>query len=65
MNIETAIKLKILSSGMKQGHVARKVGMTDNQLSAVLLGRRRLKASEFLRICEFLKIDVNQFKKGD
>jgi transcriptional regulator with XRE-family HTH domain len=45
--------------------VARKVGMTDNQLSAVLLGRRRLKASEFLRICEFLKIDVNQFKKGD
>lgn len=52
----------MVQHGLKQVFVAEKAGMKSQRLSAILNGKQKLTASEFLTICEVLNIDPKTFK---
>lgn len=56
------IKQYIDEKGMKQGAVARKAGLTDQELSAYMTGRVRLTADKFFLICDALGESPEKFK---
>lgn len=45
-----------------QAKIARRAGIKENALSAVLSKRRKLEASELCRICEALGVPVEEIK---
>ncbi len=48
--IDAAIK----ASGIKQKAIAAKLGVSEQALSALLAGRRKIGADEFFRLCVVL-----------
>lgn len=59
------IKSYLERNGIKQKTVAEKIGMNQNSFCAILSGRRRLLADEFLKICETLDVSPLTFWKGE
>lgn len=55
------IKEYITDMGIKQAAIAKKVGMTDGQLSGILTGRYKLKADDFFKICEAIGVEPEKF----
>lgn len=49
----------IEKSGMKQKVVAKRIGVSEQTLCAMLSGRRKISADEFFNICLTLKIEPN------
>lgn len=52
------IKAAIEASGIKQKFIADKVGITENMLSAIITGRRKISADEFFRISDVLGMEA-------
>ena len=48
------LKAYIVDNGIKQRTIAAKAGLTEQILSDILTGRRRLLADEFVNICSAL-----------
>lgn len=48
------LKAYIVDKGIKQRTIAARAGMTEQILSDILTGRRRLLADEFINICSVL-----------
>ncbi len=66
-NIITVVRNAITESGMTIKAVAEKAGMSAQNLSASLCGRRRLLATDFIGLCRVLGIspdDVQQNGKA-
>lgn len=64
------IKAAIEASGIKQKFIADKVGITENMLSAIITGRRKISADEFFRISDVLGMEAKDLfnypiHKGD
>ena len=55
-NVTTIIKAK----GLKQSYVAAMMGLTPNELNAILNGRRLLKISETPKLADALKVEINE-----
>lgn len=55
------IKEYITQKGIKQGAIARTVGMTDQKLSGILTGRYQLKVDDFFAICEAIGVEPERF----
>lgn len=55
------IKAYIEERGIKQCAVAKAAGMTDDAISRVLKGQRKLTADEFIKICRFLRVPADTF----
>lgn len=47
----------IIAHGIKQSYISEKTGITVQKLSAMLSGKRKILADEFLSICKALAID--------
>ena len=59
--VAALLKAYIDERGIKQSFIARKAGLTDQELSAYLTGRLRLPADKFFMICNALRISPEEF----
>lgn len=59
--VAALLKAYIDELGIKQTVIARKAGLTDQELSAYLTGRYRLPADKFFMICNALGISPDKF----
>ena len=52
------IKSYLDENGIKYSFVANEVGIPNNIFSAMLNGKRKIVAEEYIKICNVLKIDT-------
>ena len=60
MNPIKVIEMVIVEKGLKKQAVAQKIGMTPQQFSDLLNGRRIMKVTDVIPICEALDISPNE-----
>ena len=53
------LKLYITQNGLKQKVIAEKSGLTENQMSQILKGKRGISADEFEIICNAMNANPN------
>lgn len=59
--LSKAIKDYINASGMKQKKVAEAAHLSEQQLSDICSGRRKVEAVEYFNICRALGVSVDYF----
>lgn len=67
MNITKTINRIIAERGLKKQSVAREIGITPQQFSAMLSGRRIIKVEDISALCDVLEISPNElfeYKQG-
>ena len=65
MDAVDLIKKRIEELGSTQRSIAKKTGMSDNDVSRCLNKKRRLQADEFIKIAQVLNLEISDFKKED
>ncbi len=60
MNPIDVIERVIFEKGLKKQAVANRIGLSPQQFSELLHGRRAIKSSDILPICEALDISPNE-----
>ena len=60
MNPVDVIEKVIFEKGLKKNIVANKIGLTPQQFSDMLNGRRTIKSADIIPICEALEITPNE-----
>lgn len=61
------IECIIAEKGIKKRNVAEKIGLTAQQFSDMLRGRRTIKAADVILLCDALEISPNElfeYKQG-
>lgn len=61
MVVQGRVAQYIKAMGIKQSMIAKKTGLTDNMVSDILNGKRKMSADEFVRICKALEKNPNDF----
>ncbi len=59
MKVCDRLKLYITQNGLKQKVIAEKSGLTENQMSQILKGKRGISADEFEIICNAMNANPN------
>lgn len=59
MKVCDRLKLYITRNGLKQKVIAEKSGLTENQMSQILKGKRGISADEFEIICNAMNVAPN------
>lgn len=59
MKVCDRLKLYITRNGIKQKVIAKKSGLTENQISQILNGKRGISADEFEIICNAMNANPN------
>lgn len=62
MSINEQLNVYIKENGIKQVYIAQKTGLTEDVVSKILNGKRKIRADDFLTICTVLNIDPNIFR---
>lgn len=57
MDIRDCLRNTIKEKGITQSSIAKKIGMTEIDLSNRLLKKRNLEANDLLRICKVISIN--------
>lgn len=55
------IKRYLDENGIKYTFVANEIGVAKNVLSAMLSGKRKITAEEYISICTAIKVDTSYF----
>lgn len=53
----------IESKGIKQRYICEKTGLSDDVISRILGGKRKILASEFLQICRAIEVPQDEINK--
>ena len=53
----------IESKGIKQRYICEKTGLSDDIISRILGGKRKILASEFLQICRAIEVPQDEINK--
>lgn len=59
--IATNIKKYLDDNGIKQGWLAKKIGISPVRMSYYMNGKRKLKADMFIQICQTLSVSPETF----
>ncbi len=62
-NVEIFIKKVLKDKKINTKQLTRKLRINEKDFMAVLEGKRNLKATEFISICLFLKINIKDLKE--
>ncbi len=65
MTMEQKLDAYIAEQGIKIKFVAKKAGVPYQRLQAALNGTRRIKAEEFISVCETLGVDPFLFRSDE
>lgn len=60
MNMQNILDLfnsAIETKGLKQKSVASQIGVTEDRLSRILIGKSKMLVEEFLKLCYVLQVD--------
>lgn len=52
----------IIKCGFKYGAIAAKAGIPQSTFSAIMRGRRKMLAEEYVAICEALDVSTDKFR---
>ena len=63
MTINQRLNEYLTKNGIKQCYVAQKTGLSNDTVSKIMLGARRILATEFLDICDALDLDPREFSR--
>lgn len=61
MQIELSIREYLISHGISQAFVARKIGISKQKLNGILNGRQEIKAMELKAVCEAVGVPFDYF----
>lgn len=64
-DVRTVLKSVFKRKAVVQAEIARRAGLTPDQLSAVINKRRRLEAGELFRICDALDMSPDELFATD
>ena len=64
MVVQSKVAQYIEEQGIKQSWLAQKTGLTDNMISGILNGKRKMTADEFVRICKAIGKNPNDFMEA-
>ena len=64
MNMGEYIKGYMKEKGIKQMHVAEKIGVSPQVLGTMLNGARKIEVSEYFKICEAMKAEPLEIAFG-
>lgn len=62
MRTNEILRKYLTDRGIKQTYVAEKTGYSEDMISKILGGKRRMTADELLTICEKLHINIEIFR---
>ncbi len=65
MVVQSKVAQYLEEQGIKQSWLAQKTGLTDNMISGILNGKRKMTADEFVRICKAIGKNPNDFMGGE
>ena len=65
MVVQSKVAQYLEEQGIKQSWLAQKTGLTDNMISGILNGKRKMTADEFVRICKAIGKNPNDFMEGE
>lgn len=65
MVVQSKVAQYLEEQGIKQSWLAQKTGLTDNMISGILNGKRKMTADEFVRICKAIEKTPNDFMEAD
>lgn len=65
MKVYQKVALYISENGIKQKFISDKTGISENILSMMLNGKRKMDADEFVEIIIALNVDANRFINDD
>ena len=60
---DDVVKRALFKKGLKEEFVCKKLGIALNDFSAFMLGKRKLNSAEFIAICVFLNLSLEDFKE--
>lgn len=60
-NLADVIRNKIDETGLKRKAVAEMIGVEQQTLSAMLTGRRKIYAIDFIKLCKLLDLTMDDF----
>ena len=60
--VETVIKDTLQKRGLDYEHICKELGIPKFSFSQCMKGKRRLNAGEFISLCTFLNLTVEDFK---
>ena len=61
--VEEKIKEVMQDKGISQTFVAKQIAIAEDDLFLCMTGKRKLKISEFLNLCNVLGLDLKDFKE--
>lgn len=61
MVVQSIVAQYIKTMGFKQSVIASKTGLSENAVSAILNGKRKMSADEFAKICKAIGKEPNDF----
>ena len=64
MVVQSKVAQYLEELGIKQSWLAQKTGLTDNMISGILNGKRKMTADEFVRICKAIGKNPNDFMEA-
>lgn len=64
MVVQSKVAQYLEEHGIKQSWLAQKTGLTDNMISGILNGKRKMTADEFVRICKAIGKNPNDFMEA-
>ena len=64
MVVQSKVAQYLEERGIKQSWLAQKTGLTDNMISGILNGKRKMTADEFVRICKAIGKNPNDFMEA-
>lgn len=64
MVVQSRVAQYLEEQGIKQSWLAQKTGLTDNMISGILNGKRKMTADEFVRICKAIGKNPNDFMEA-
>lgn len=64
MVVQSKVAQYLKEQGIKQSWLAQKTGLTDNMISGILNGKRKMTADEFVRICKAIGKNPNDFMEA-
>ena len=62
-NVTKAVSEFVKDKGYQTSVIAKKTGISVNSLYKSFGGNRRLRADEYLSLCDFLGVDPREFRK--
>ena len=61
MEVQSRVVQYIKETGIRQSFIAKKAGLSDNAMSLIFHGRRKMSADEFVKVCQVIGKTPNDF----